>query len=107
MAEEMVGATVGGEELTDDDKLWSLLSYVFSPLVGVIVLLIEDKKNRPFIRYNAVVSIVLGIVGVLLSWLCIGILVWIYAIYLGIKSYQGEWVEVPFVSDFVRNQGWV
>ena len=107
MAEEMVGATVGGEELTDDDKLWSLLSYVFSPLVGVIVLLIEDKKNRPFIKYNAVVSIVLGIVGVLLSWLCIGILVWIYAIYLGIKSYQGEWVEVPFVSDFVRNQGWV
>ena len=106
MAEEMVGAPIGGEEVTQDDKLWALLSYIFCPLIGIIVLLLEDKKSRPFLKYNAVVSIILGIVGVLLSWACIGILVWFYAIYLGIKSYQGEWVEVPLVSDFVRNQGW-
>jgi len=102
----MVGAPMGGEGITQDDKLWALLSYIFCPLIGIIVLLIEDKKNRPFLKYNAVVSIVLGVVGVLLSWACIGILVWFYAIYLGIKSYQGEWVQVPLVSDFVRNQGW-
>lgn len=106
MAEEMVGAPMGGEEITQDDKLWALLSYIFCPLIGIIVLLLEDKKNRPFLKYNAVVSIILGVVGVLLSWACIGILVWFYAIYLGFKSYQGEWVEVPLVSDFVRNQGW-
>ena len=106
MAEEMVGAPMGGEEITQDDKLWALLSYIFCPLIGIIVLLIEDKKNRPFLKYNAVVSIILGVVGVLLSWACIGILVWFYAIYLGIKSYQGEWVQVPLVSDFVKNQGW-
>ena len=106
MAEEMVGAPMGGEEITQDDKLWALLSYIFCPLIGIIVLLLEDKKNRPFLKYNAVVSIILGILGVLLSWACIGILVWFYAIYLGIKSYQGEWVQVPLVSDFVRNQGW-
>ena len=106
MAEEMVGAPMGSEEITQDDKLWALLSYIFCPLIGIIVLLLEDKKNRPFLKYNAVVSIILGVVGVLLSWACIGILVWFYAIYLGFKSYQGEWVEVPLVSDFVRNQGW-
>ena len=82
MAEEMVGAPMGGEEITQDDKLWALLSYIFCPLIGIIVLLIEDKKNRPFLKYNAVVSIILGVVGVLLSWACIGILVWFYAIYL-------------------------
>ena len=102
MAEEMVG----GGEITQDDKLWALLSYIFAPLVGIIVLLIEDKKNRPFLKYNAVVSIVLGVVTIVLSGVCIGILVWLYSIYLGIKSYQGEWVEVPVISDFVRNQGW-
>jgi uncharacterized membrane protein len=106
VAEEMVGAPMGSEEITQDDKLWALLSYIFCPLIGIIVLLLEDKKNRPFLKYNAVVSIILGVLGVLLSWACIGILVWFYAIYLGIKSYQGEWVEVPLVSDFVRNQGW-
>ena len=106
MAEETVGAPMVGEEVTQDDKLWALLSYIFCPLIGIIVLLIEDKKNRPFIKYNAVVSIILGILAIILSSFCIGILVWFYAIYLGIKSYQGEWVEVPVISDFVRNQGW-
>ena len=101
-----VSAPMGGDEITQDDKLWALLSYIFCPLIGIIVLLIEDKKSRPFIKYNAVVSIILGILVVLLSWACIGLLVWFYAIYLGIKSYQGEWVEVPVISDFVRNQGW-
>lgn len=107
MAEEMAGAPMGGgEEITDDDKLWSLLSYIFAPLVGIIALVMEEKKNRPFIKYNAWVSICLGVIAIVLSWLCIGILVWFYCIYLGIKAYQGEWVEVPVISDFVRNQGW-
>lgn len=106
MAEEMVGTPAGGGEVTQDDKLWALLSYIFCPLIGIIVLLIEDKKNRPFLKYNAVVSIILGILAIILSTFCIGILIWLYAIYLGFKSYQGEWVEVPVISDFVRNQGW-
>ena len=106
MAEEAVGTPMGGGEVTQDDKLWALLSYIFAPLVGIIVLLIEDKKSRPFLKYNAWVSIILGVLGILLSAACIGVLVWFYAIYLGIKSYQGEWVEVPVISDFVRNQGW-
>jgi uncharacterized membrane protein len=106
MVEENMGVTGGSGEITQDDKLWSLLSYIFCPLIGIIMLLIEDKKNRPFIKYNAWVSIWLGIVVVITSGFCVGVLVWIYAIYLGIKSYQGEKVEVPVISDFVRNQGW-
>lgn len=93
-------------DYTEDDRLWSLLSFLFPPLLGIIVLLIEDKKNRPVLRYHAMVSIVLGVVGVVLSFACIGVLLWIYSIVLGIKAYQGEVVEVPVVSDFVRNQGW-
>lgn len=106
MAEEMGGAPMGGGDITQDDKLWALLSYIFCPLIGIIVLLIEDKRKRPFLKYNAVVSIILGILFIILSSFCIGILVWFYAIYLGVKSYQGEWVQVPVISDFVRNQGW-
>jgi len=40
-------------DLTDDDKLWALLSWIFSPIVPIIVLLLEDKKQRKFIKYNA------------------------------------------------------
>ena len=32
---------------SDDDKLWALLAYVFTPLIPIIILLMEDKKNRP------------------------------------------------------------
>ncbi len=106
MADEMVNEAMDGGEITSDDKLWALLSYIFCPLIGIIILLIEDKKNRPFLKYNAVVSIILGILGVVLSWACIGVLLWFYSLYLGFKAYQGEWVEVPVISDLVKNQGW-
>ena len=33
-------------DVTSDDKLWGALSYVFAPIVGIIVLLMEDKKAR-------------------------------------------------------------
>ncbi|NLF00507.1 MAG: hypothetical protein GX601_05945 [Anaerolineales bacterium] len=106
MAEEVVGRPEVGGEVTQDDKLWALLSYIFCPIIGIVVLLMEDKKNRPFMRYNAVVSIVLGVITIVLSWACIGIIAWIYGIFLGIKAYKGEWVEVPVISDWVRKQGW-
>ncbi len=107
IVEETVDAPVGGDAVTEDDRLWALLCHIFCPLVGIIVLLLDDKKDRPFVKYNAVVSIILGIVAFILIPFCgIGFLVWFYVIYLGIKSYQGEWIEVPAVSDLVREQGW-
>ena len=92
------------EDVTSDDRLWALLSWLLWPL-AVVALLMGDKKTRPFIKYNAWVSIWMGVVVILTSWFCVGTLVWFYSIYLGIKSYQGEMVEVPVISDFVRNQG--
>lgn len=38
---------------------------------------------------------------------CLFIVGVVYAIYLAIQAYKGEWVEVPFISDFVKKQGWV
>ena len=95
------------DTITDEDKLWALLSYLIPVIVPVIALLVEDKKERPFIRYNAWVALILGILVYVLSTVfCLGIIPYIYGIYLGYKAYNGEWVEVPVVSDFVRNQGW-
>ena len=97
-------------DLTSDDKLWSLLSWLIWP-VAVIVLFMEDKKARPFIKYNAVLSLSLSvnawgssIIGI---GLCLGPLAFIYSVVLGIQSYQGKWVTVPVLTDFVKKQGWV
>ena len=94
-------------EINDTDKLWALLSMIFAPLVGIIALLIEDKKSRPFIKYYAVQSIILGVLSILLSGVCIGVIVWVYGIYIGIKAYGGEYVQIPVITDFCKGQGWI
>jgi uncharacterized membrane protein len=96
-----------GGEITDDDKLWSLLGYIFG-LIALIAVLMEDKKNRPFIKYNAVHALMLAVLVVLLSWTgCLWILPWVYGIYLGFKAYQGETIVIPVLTDFAKQQGWV
>lgn len=102
-------------DITDDDKLWSLLSYIFTPLIPILMLLLEDKKARPFIKYNAMQALVFGAVYVILStvlsFVFIGCIIGLtglgYSIYLGIKAYGGEYVEIPVVTDFCKNQGWI
>jgi len=105
---------VGYGEVTQDDKLWALLSWLIWP-VALIALLMEDKKSRPFIRYNAVQSLALAVVSWVLSGVLsfivigcvIGVAWLVYVIILAIQSYQGQWVTIPFLTDFCKKQGWI
>jgi len=95
--------------LTSDDKLWALLSWLLWP-VAIAALFMEDKKTRPFIKYNAVLSLAFTVVMYILGTItvgCLAVVGVIYMIYLAIMSYQGKWVEVPFLSNFIRGQKWV
>ncbi len=95
-------------DVTSDDKLWAALCYlpVIFPIISIVVLLMEDKKSRPFIKFNAVQSLAVGLIGWVLSFACIGILILLYMFYLAYLAYQGQEVKVPFVTDFIKNQGW-
>ena len=96
-------------DLTSDDRLWALLGWLFWP-VAVVMLLMDDKKVRPFIKYNAVLSLAFAVPLYVLGTITVGclfILGAIYAIVLGIQSYQGKWVTVPLLTDFIKKQGWV
>jgi uncharacterized membrane protein len=74
----------------------------------------EDKKARPFIKFHSVQGLALavingvvaGVLSFLLVGICTGIAGTIYMIYIGYKAYQGESTPVPFVTDFIKNQGW-
>jgi uncharacterized membrane protein len=125
VAEETVGTPMGDEEeqvaheVTQDDKLWALLSWL--PWIGwilaIIALLIEPQKDRPFVRYHAIQSlaanVILGVVGIVLSIVTLGIcaivwpLMWVALLYPGIKALQGEWVAIPWLTEFCKNQGWI
>jgi uncharacterized protein len=96
-------------DLTSDDRLWALLGWLFWP-VAVVMLLMDDKKVRPFIKYNAVLSLAFAVPLYVLGTITVGclfILGAIYAIVLGIQAYQGKWVTVPLLTDFIKKQGWV
>ncbi|MCX6081398.1 MAG: hypothetical protein NTW32_17845 [Chloroflexi bacterium] len=93
-------------EVTSDDKLWAALAYVFSPIVPVILMLMEDKKNRPFIKAHNAQALILGIIVIVTSGICVGILVWIYALYLAYQAYQGKTVEIPVITNLCKGQGW-
>jgi uncharacterized protein len=99
-------------EVTSDDRLWAALAYVFSPIVPIILLLIEDKKNRPFIRAHNAQALIIGIVLAILvpiiaafTFGC-GALVWLIMLFWGYKAYKGEYVNIPVITDFAKNQGW-
>ncbi len=103
-------------EISSDDKLWAALSYVFPPLIGIIALLLEDKKSRPYIKFHAIQSIIASIaffvltlivttVTLGLGGLCVPLL-WLVFLYWAYKSYQGQPFTIPLISDFIRNQGW-
>lgn len=101
-------------EINDQDKLMAALSYPIW-IVALVVLLVEDMKNRPFQKYHAVqalaVNVVIFVLGVVLSWTgigcCLALLLWLVTIYWAIKAYQGEYFEIPALTDFLKGQGWL
>ncbi len=103
-------------DVTSDDKLWAALSYVFAPLIGIIVLLMEDKKARPFIKFHAVqsiaASIAFWIVATIITTVTIGFgglcvpVLWLVFLYWAYQAYQGQMVNIPVVTNFIKGQGW-
>lgn len=91
-------------DVTSDDKLFAALSYALSPLMPIIILLMADKKDRPFIKAHNTQALVLGIITAVTSAFCIGILVWFYQLYCAYKAYQGELIEIPLISNLVKSQ---
>ena len=104
---------IGTPEITSDDKLWAALGYPI-PIIPIIVLLMEDKKNRPFIRYHAVQSLILNvallILGIVMSVtvilaICTPLL-WLVTLWPAYEAYQGKYTELPVITNFMKNQGW-
>ncbi|MGA2491278.1 MAG: hypothetical protein ABSF99_14010 [Anaerolineales bacterium] len=113
-------------DITNDDKIWAALGYPVWP-IAVIMLLIEGKKNRPFIKFHAIqalalnvvfwiVEIVLRILSGALAKVTLGIggvlsciipLLWLLLLWPAILAFQGKYFEVPVITKFLRDQHWI
>jgi hypothetical protein len=120
-------------EGTDDDRLLSMLAWLSMvilqlPVVSVIQLMSANTKGRPFQRHHAVTSlafwvaslvyeILATVVFVILTTVtlgCLAICLWVIffvphalALYYAFQAYGGKRVEIPYLSNFARQQGWL
>ena len=121
MAEEL--PIPPADDITDQDRLMAAIAYPI-PLVAIIMLLVEEMKERPFQKYHAVQALavnvvlwvaivvlgcVLGVLSALVGGLC-GIsasLLWFVTLYWAYEAYQGKYFEIPVVTDFLKGQAWL
>ncbi|MBM3129972.1 MAG: DUF4870 domain-containing protein [Chloroflexi bacterium] len=113
-------------DITDNDKLLAALAYFFTPIVPVIILLVDTMKVRPYQKYHAMnalglcvalilYSLVVCICAIPLSFVGIGIcmfplvfLVWIPVIYYTIIAYaKPAYFEIPVITQFMKHLGWL
>jgi len=101
-------------DITSDDKLWAALGYPIF-VIALIMLFMEEKKNRPFIKFHAVqalaLNVVLWVVVIIASItvilaICDPVL-WLLMLWPAILAYQGKYFEVPLLTKFLRGQHWI
>ena len=101
-------------EISDDDRLWAMLSYILSPIVPIILLLIPEKRERPFLKAHLAQSLVFGVAVYLISALFGGFILgtivriagFVVEIIWGLAANRGEYVTIPVITDLCKKQGW-
>jgi len=101
-------------EISDDDRLWAMLSYILSPIVPIILLLIPEKRERPFLKAHVAQSLVFGVAVYLISALFGGFILgtiiriagFVFEIIWGLAANRGEYVTIPVITDLCKKQGW-
>ena len=51
----------GSTQPDPNEKLWVLLAYVFSPVVPLIIMLMPDIKNLPYVRQHNMQALASGV----------------------------------------------
>ncbi len=129
-----VSPIVSSTDINDNDKLIAALSYLLTPLVGIIILLVDTMKARPYQRYHAIQSIGLFVaelafyvLACILTTVCGGILAativlaplaicmsllfflpLIPNIYYTYVAYaKPSYFEIPYLTKFMQQQGWL
>ena len=117
--------------LTDNERLMACLSYasqlIVPAVLPIILLLSEESKRSAFVRHHAVHSLALlaasiiyelAVVGVyvLASAVaaCLACVLWVLFlvpfgvfVYYAVVAFQGKSPEVPYLTRFLRDSGWL
>ena len=95
-------------EIPHDERLIAALAYAFAPLSPLLIMLLEDQKDKPFIHAHLNQALILGLISLFLTLItlgCAGIL-WVGLLYFAFRAYQGELFEIPILTAIIKKQGW-
>ena len=127
------GSGAAVREGTDDDRLMAALAWLSMvilqlPIVSVIQLLSASTKDRPFQRHHAVTSLLFYVVGIAYEAIagvvftiltavtagCGAICLWpiflvphALGLYYAFQAYSGKRLDLPFLTNFAKQQGWM
>jgi uncharacterized membrane protein len=105
-------APAGGP--SSNAKLIALLGWIFAPL-GLIAIFLDDYKGDMFVRAHviqaAALVVAVWVINAILSATVIlaliafplGVLLFIYQVFMAIQAYNGKSVQVPVVYGLVKN----
>jgi hypothetical protein len=99
-------------KISEKERWWAALSYIFSPLLPAALLFILDLDDYPFLKQHIAQSLVMGAIFlltmplILASTLGIGGVFWLIMPYWAFKAYNSQNVTIPWVSAWVNSQGW-
>jgi uncharacterized membrane protein len=134
LTREVSFASTGAQvESSSDDRLMSALAWLTLvllqlPIVSVIQLLSPTTKDRPFQRHHAITSLlffaaamvyevgaaivytILGALTLGCGYACLWVIFFLphaLGLYYALQAYNGKTIELPVLSNFGRQQGWM
>jgi hypothetical protein len=87
--------------IQDKDKLLAAIAYAI-PILGGLIILLTDAGKDPAMKFHAMQSIVLGVIVWILSFVCVGVLFWLYCLYGAYVIYTSNDFQ-SFIASFVKD----
>jgi uncharacterized membrane protein len=98
---------------TSHERMWAALSWVpltpLFPLLAILALIMEETKASSFVRHHAVQSLATGLALIAITIVTLGFggLLYLVFFYWAYLAYQGQTVEIPVVTKWVQQKGWI
>ena len=88
-----------------DDNVLYIFAYLLTWISGIVLFVTVGQKNKR-IKFHAIQAIILGVAAFVLAWIplpffyLIGVVVWLYGLYIGFMGYTGRDISVPVIGEY-------
>ena len=87
------------------NEILCIVTYLLLWLTGILVYITEGQRSKRM-KFHALQAIFLGIVVFVISFIPIirilGLLLWLYGLYVGVMGYNNKDIEMPLIGKYAR-----